>query len=431
MKQSPIRIFLLLGVICISGALITQIFWLQKALQVKGENFDDNVLLSLRRVAEHLDISSTNSIVTMDVVRKVSERTFQLALNDKVDCNFLEFYLRTELSYPNLNVDFDYTVLNAETEKPVFERSVDLKDQNRLYSVSTDLPVFSQGTYNVNIYFPTRSAYIGVKMTIWIFSSFILIVVVIFFVYTIFIILKQFRLVEMQKDFVNNMAHEFKTPISTIAISAETLSGAEIIRNPDRFHNYVNIIKNETNRLRNQVDKLLQIAKMERDRIELHEERIDLHQLISELMPNLSIRLEESKGELTCRLDAKFHTIMADSVHLTNIIYNLIDNAVKYTERDPTIGIKTWTEAEDLVLSVQDNGIGIPPEFHAKIFNKFFRVPTGNVHNVKGFGLGLHYLKLVASAHRWKIKLVSEKNKGSNFMIVIPFVKNGRANAKP
>ena len=425
MKRSPIRIFLILGIISITGALITQVFWLQKALQVKGDNFDNTVLLSLRRVAEHLDVSSTNSVITLDVVRKISDRTFQLAVNDKIDCNILDYYLRTELSYPSLDVDFEYTVIESQTDKPMLKQNVDLKDQRRLYAVSTDLPVFTQGTYNVNIYFPTRSAYIGVKMTIWIFSSFILLVVLCFFFYTIFIILKQFRLVELQKDFVNNMAHEFKTPISTIAISADTLSDPALVKNPDRYHSYVNIIKNETTRLRNQVDKLLQIAKMERDKIELHEEETDLHSLIREVTPNLSIKLNEDNGRVECRLDARQYRIMADRVHLTNIIYNLVDNAVKYTDQDPQIEIDTWNEGEEVMLSIKDNGIGIPKEYQSKVFEKFFRVPTGNIHNVKGFGLGLHYLRLVVNAHKWKIKLESEQNRGSNFMILIPYIKNG------
>jgi len=423
MKSSPIRIFLLLGLISITGALITQLFWLQKAMVEKGNNFDDNVILSLRRVAEHLDVSSTNSIITLEVVRKVSDRTFQLSVYDKVDCNVLEYYLRTELSYPSLDVGFTYYILEAETEKEVFHKDVDLKDQKNLYAVSTDLPVFTQGAHNVLIYFPTRAEYIGVKMTIWIFSSFILLVVTFVFVYTIFIILRQFRLVEMQKDFVNNMAHEFKTPISTINISAETLSHSDILQNPDRLYNYVNIIKNETNRLRNQVDKLLQIAKMESDKIDLHVEEINLHALILELLPNLRIRIDELQGQLVLKLDAKHHLIMADRVHLVNILYNLVDNAVKYTEQAPVIEIHTWTEASELNLSVKDYGIGIAEEYRKKVFDKFFRVPTGNIHNVKGFGLGLHYLKLVVTAHKWKIKLESEINKGSNFIITIPFLK--------
>jgi two-component system phosphate regulon sensor histidine kinase PhoR len=232
----------------------------------------------------------------------------------------------------------------------------------------------------------------------------------------------------MQKDFVNNMAHEFKTPISTIAVSAETISKPDIIERPERLYSYVNIIKNETNRLSNQVDRLLQIAKMESDKIDLHEEKTDLHELIRELLPNLSIRADEQQGRLSLRLDALHHLIMADRVHLINILYSLVDNALKYTERVPSIEIHTWTEGGDLFLSVKDNGIGIAEEHRRKIFDKFFRVPTGNIHNVKGFGLGLHYLKLVVTAHKWKIKVESEKNKGSNFIISIPYLKTEKVN---
>jgi two-component system phosphate regulon sensor histidine kinase PhoR len=188
------------------------------------------------------------------------------------------------------------------------------------------------------------------------------------------------------------MAHEFKTPLSTIAISAETISKPDILDRPDRLQNYARIIKHETQRLRNQVDKLLQMAKMERDKIELHEEEIDLHQLIQEVIPNLSLKVDENGGKLVYKLEANQHVIVADTVHLTNIIYNLLDNAVKYTDKEsPLIEIKTWNEGEDVVFSVKDNGIGISPEYHQKVFEKFFRVPTGNVHDVKGFGLGLHY----------------------------------------
>jgi signal transduction histidine kinase len=136
----------------------------------------------------------------------------------------------------------------------------------------------------------------------------------------------------------------------------------------------------------------------------------------------------EINGKLLLRLDAKYHWIIADRVHLTNIIYNLVDNAIKYTELDPVIELRTWTEANELFFSVGDNGIGIPEEYHKKIFDKFFRVPTGNIHNVKGFGLGLHYLKLVVNGHKWKIKLKSEKNKGSTFIIAIPFIKTESPN---
>ena len=423
MKKLPIRLVLILGIICVTGATMVQVYWVKKALQVKENNFDQNVLLALRRVADHMNPSSGNTINTLEIVHKVSARNFKLNLNDEIDGNTLEYYLRTELSAPGLDIDFSYSITNASTDSSVFKKDVNITETYKLYSIPSDVPTFKNGTYNALISFPTRSAYIGVKMTIWIFSSFILLIVIFFFLYTIFVILKQFRMMELQKDFINNMAHEFKTPISTMSISADVLQKPEIIYQPDRLSVYASIIKSETNRLKNQVDKLLQMARMERDRIELHLEEIDLHQLIQEVIPNFSLKLDEQDAVLHYRLDAKHHMVLADRVHLTNIIYNLLDNAVKYTDHDPLIELSTYNENDDVVLSVKDNGIGIAKEFQHKVFDKFFRVPTGNIHNVKGFGLGLHYLKLVVNTHKWKIKLESEQNKGSNFFISMPYLK--------
>src|SRR6185503_4999661 len=166
--------------------------------------------------------------------------------------------------------------------------------------------------------FPTRSAYIGVKMTIWIFSLLVLAIAVFFFAYSVLVIIRQTRLMEMQKDFINNMAHEFKTPIATISISAETLSDPDIVHQPERMEAYTNIIKNQTERLRTQVDKLLQMAKMERDKVDLTLEELDLHEMIKEVIPNLSLKLDDERGKITYHLDAAHHLIKADKVHLTN-----------------------------------------------------------------------------------------------------------------
>ena len=424
MKKSPLKLVLILGMISITGALITQIFWLRKALQVKESNFDQTVLLSLRRVSERIDYAASNPITVINPVSKISARRFRVEFLDKVDCNILDYYLRTELAYPSLDIDFEYAIHESETDSMLFHQHVDMQQPDQLYLIRSELPTFIGSGFYTEVYFPTRSAYIGVKMTIWIFSFVVLIIAVFFFAYTILVILRQMRLVQMQKDFINNMAHEFKTPISSISISADTLASPEIIYHPERLKAYANIIKTENQRLGNQVDKLLQMAKMERDKVELHLEAIDLHSLIKEVVPNFSLKLEESEGILMYQLDATHHIIEADRVHLTNIIYNLLDNAVKYTDSSPVIELSTRNENEFLLFSVRDNGSGIPAEYIEKVFDKFFRVPTGNIHNVKGFGLGLHYLKLIVNAHKWKINVVSEEGKGSTFTISIPFTRS-------
>jgi two-component system phosphate regulon sensor histidine kinase PhoR len=236
------------------------------------------------------------------------------------------------------------------------------------------------------------------------------------------VILKQKRLSEVQRDFVNNMTHEFKTPIATIDVSADLIANPKILVKPEAIVNYANIIKTQNNRLKSQIEKVLQMAAMDRGKLKLNKEVIDLHQLVQEAVKSFNLK---DQAEITVNLEADdtCKCVMADKVHLTNIIYNLLDNAVKYVDGYPKIKIQTHQVKNQITLSIQDNGIGIGKEHQRKVFEKFFRVPTGNVHNVKGFGLGLNYVKQIVKAHKWKINLASEIGKGSTFTITMPIQK--------
>lgn len=224
----------------------------------------------------------------------------------------------------------------------------------------------------------------------------------------------------MQKDFINNMTHEFKTPISTIAIASETISQPGIVNTPERLFTYSGIIHEEAARLNMQVERVLQTVKAERREFQLNKEKIDLHELIKAIIESFNVNANNKKGEIKLNLSATNCFVIADKHHLTNVIFNLLDNAVKYSDQSPIITISTVNEGNKLLLSVSDNGIGIKKEYLKRIFDKFFRVPSGNIHNVKGFGLGLSYVKSIVKLHRWKIKVNSEPGKGSTFTIIIP-----------
>jgi two-component system phosphate regulon sensor histidine kinase PhoR len=270
------------------------------------------------------------------------------------------------------------------------------------------------------VQFPNREAQILNQMGIWTFSSVVLLLVIVFFAYTLFVILKQKRLSEIQKDFINNMTHEFKTPIATIAVSAEVLKSPDIVHQPERLFNYTTIIENENKRLKQHVERVLQMAKLDKEDFDLKKETINLHEVIQEVVEGMRISLQEKQGTLMLELNASKPEIQADRHHLTNVIYNLVDNAIKYCSNQPAIAIKTMSEGKGIVLEVQDNGIGIGSENQKRIFQKFYRVPTGNVHDVKGFGLGLHYVKQMVEAHRGKITLMSEIGKGCRFQVHLP-----------
>src|SRR5690606_7491550 len=201
------------------------------------------------------------------------------------------------------------------------------------------------------------------------------------------------------KDFINNMTHEFKTPISTIAVSTEVLKDPEIIHQPERLRNYTAIIEKENVRLKQHVERVLQMAQIDKGDFTLTKETVDVHQLLQDALHNASVALQEKKGQIELDIKALKHELKADKLHLTNVFHNLIDNAIKYGNGHTEITIRTTNEENGIAVEVSDNGIGIRTEYLKRIFQKFYRVPTGNVHDVKGFGLGLSYVKTVVEEH--------------------------------
>jgi two-component system phosphate regulon sensor histidine kinase PhoR len=258
------------------------------------------------------------------------------------------------------------------------------------------------------------------EMKIWIFSTVVLLLVIIFFAYALFIILKQKRLSEVQKDFINNMTHEFKTPIATISIAAEVLKNPKIAEQPERLKKYANIILDETSRLKTQVESVLQIAVLSNKEVKLRQEEVDMHQIVEKAMNSIKPVLDMKKGHIAYENTATQGIVCGDVLHLTNIVYNLLDNAAKYCEKIPEIKISIFNKENNIIILVKDNGIGIAKKNQKHIFDRFYRVSTGNIHDVKGFGLGLNYVKLMIKAHKGTIHVTSEIGEGSIFTISLP-----------
>jgi signal transduction histidine kinase len=235
----------------------------------------------------------------------------------------------------------------------------------------------------------------------------------------IFVILQQKRLSEMQKDFINNMTHEFKTPISSINISADVVMDPNIVNDPSRLFTYGSVIKQENNRLNQQVDKVLQIARIESHTFHLKKEPVNINDLIINVVDNC-IANSNRKLVINTDLSDSVGFIDADVLHLTNIFHNLLDNASKYSGKAPIISITSTRNNQYTVIRFSDNGPGISPEYQKRIFQKFYRIPTGNLHDVKGFGLGLYYVNTICKAHQWRIRLESSEGKGATFVIEIP-----------
>lgn len=421
MGRHTIRTVLVLAIISILGILSAQIYWLSILLDIKEKQFNQSMYIALRNVAIRIASFNKSSLVSPNPVNQISSDYFVVNTDSKIDANILEYYLKSEFAERELFVDFEYGIYNCESDKMVYGNYVSFDNNRKASRISTDLPKWSEYSYYFGVRIPSRVSYISNQMGIWIFMTLILAVVVLFFGYTIFVILKQRRLSEVQKSFINNMTHEFKTPISTIAISAEVLLQTQILSNPQRLTNYANIIKSENMRLKSQVEKVLQMAKIEKEKLALKKEDFLLNELLEEISLNMTPKIKEVNGSLELDIAPTQDLILnADRIHLTNVFYNLIDNALKYTERPPEIKITAVRKEKWLHIAVEDNGIGIAKEHQKKVFDQFYRVPTGDVHDVKGFGLGLNYVSLVAKAHRWRLSVESELLKGSIFSVSIP-----------
>ncbi|HRK53650.1 MAG TPA: HAMP domain-containing sensor histidine kinase [Cyclobacteriaceae bacterium] len=421
MSRNSLKIVIILAAISIIGIAVTQIYWVSRALDIRENQFNRDVNTALRNVAAQIfEINKTPSPAN-NPVNQLSTNYFVVAVNGVVDISLLEFLLVNEFEKKNITADFEFGVYDCSDNCMVYGNFISTRSDRKMASI-TDLPTWKDEGYYFGVQFPFLQANLLSQMGIWGFSSAVLLIVVLFFVYTLLAILKQKRLSEIQKDFINNMTHEFKTPIATIAISSEVLKNPGISKEPDRLLKYATVIENESNRLKQQVERVLQMAQLDEKKIELHTERFDVNDLLIEAVQNCALALPGNRGNIELKLNGAQHTIVGDKLHLTNVINNLIDNAVKYNSNEPQIVVRTYNKKNMFCIEVEDNGMGIAPENHNKIFERFYRVPTGNVHNVKGFGLGLNYVKLIVKAHKGSITLDSTLGKGTIFKIFLPVV---------
>ncbi|MEI6141627.1 MAG: HAMP domain-containing sensor histidine kinase [Mariniphaga sp.] len=419
MRHKQIRFVVLLGAFAIIGIIAIQVYFIQNAWNIKEKQFVQTVMIGLKNVAEQMSKYNQTALPHANPIRQLSSNYFVVDLNGVIDANSLEFYLKSEFDKLNLQTDFEYAIYNCQTDKMEYGNYLTQHGNSKQNVLSVNLPKYDQYTYYFGVNFPLmRNTIIG-DMTIWFVFMILLLVSIIFFVYAIFVILQQKRLSEMQKDFINNMTHEFKTPISSINISADVIMNPNIIKDPSRLFTYGSVIKQENNRLNQQVDKVLQIARIENHSFHLKKEYVNVNDLIIKVVDNC---IANSNRKLVINIDLSDTVgfIEADVLHLTNIFHNLLDNASKYSGDAPIISISTLRNSKNVVIRFSDNGPGIKYEFQKKIFQKFYRIPTGNLHDVKGFGLGLYYVKTICKAHQWNIRLESSEGKGATFVIEIP-----------
>ncbi len=357
------------------------------------------------------------------IVTVLEEMMFPRRLLNRFDPSKLDSLIEDELREKGIRLDFDYGIINHTEAR--FVAISDIEKQQELANSQFQATLFPNDVVGdpsiLSLHFPNESGYLSGKIW-WTMSSSggVILIILFCFGYAVRTIYRQKHISEMKNDFINNMTHELKTPIATIGLAAEALQDKSIQTFDAMREKYMGVIKEENTRLASQVEKVLQMALIDKQELKYQYEQIDLHEIITKAISKMSILIESKNGQITTAMTAEKSTIYVDGSHMLNVVLNLVDNAIKYSEDEPKIMIRTQVNRGEMSLSIKDHGIGMTKEEIKHIFQRFYRVPTGNVHNVKGFGLGLAYVKSVVETMNGSVHVDSEPGKGTNFIIKFP-----------
>jgi two-component system, OmpR family, phosphate regulon sensor histidine kinase PhoR len=410
----------LAAAVLIGLIVIVQLYWLTKVYSFEQKQFSTNVVKSLREVFEDLQMNDAPSLSLQQLIYNPEEDYYSFKADTIPPQDSLTHYIRKEFADFDVLTDVKLGAYSSKEKKYVYEDYIPTAASGFHITPALGLPVFSREYDHILLYFPHRSQYILSEMNFWIISSVGLFLSLIGLAISLFYFYRQKFLAEVQKDFVNNFTHEFKTPLAVIRIASDVLAQHDISQKPDRLKRYSSIIQNQTTHLQNQVEKLLKSASAENKKFPIDKESVKPAILIEQALNKLQPLIEQKQAKVELKLENYETNIHADEGHLELAIINILENALKYSST-PHIIVETGKEESDYFISVKDNGIGIEKKYLKNIFKKFYRVPTGNVHDVKGFGLGLNFVKRIIDGHDGRIRVHSVPGIGTEFRLILPF----------
>ena len=445
MKRFRINAVIILGVISVSSILLVQLLWVRKTIEIQStsiaiqqksdslnlKEFSEQTSLALKNVLNIISSAIEDSSDQYGAIKQLNVNQFKVDIIQELDPYYLETLLKKALYNQNIHEDFTFGIYNCFTNQLTFSKLYKFTDDSLYTLVNNDiigldsarLKLKNDGHY-FTVFFPNVQNKLPqntVFLSPWIYISTIVFLVLIFFGFSLATIIKQKRLSEVITDFINNMTHELKTPIATISLSSEMIMRLEAEDDLNKAKKYAGIIFKENKRLETQVERVLNISTLDTENTTLNKISLNFHELLFEVKETFDFNQVANGGKILIENNASVFTIQADPIHITNVVYNLLDNAVKYCTTKPVISITTKNERNHLVIEIKDNGIGIRKEDLKMIFNKFYRVSTGNIHDIKGFGLGLFYVKLIINEHNGSIDVKSKLGEGSTFTIKLPF----------
>ena len=355
-------------------------------------------------------------------------------LTERIELDMLSSFLRQEFQDKGIKIPFRYGVFDNRKKSFVIADGRYTVEDSRSQPTLEGYKNLNNSEYRVGlfqrdkntpgllmVFFPTKNSFLWSSVLKNLIGSIIFTGIILFcFFYTISVIFKQKKVSEMKNDFINNMTHEFKTPIATISLASDSISSPMVINSPDKIRRFTDIIRQENKRMNNQVEKVLQMAQIDRQDFDIKLSDVNLHDVITQAVGYIGLQVEKRDGKVSTNLHATQPTVLGDMTHISNIINNLLDNANKYSPENPEISVATRNVAGGVEVIVSDKGIGMSKEAMKHIFEKFYRVHTGNLHDVKGFGLGLSYVKAMMDAHKGRVEVKSELGKGSSFVLFFP-----------
>ena len=445
MKRFRINAVIILGVLSLSSILLVQLLWVRKTIEIQStstaiqqksdslnlKEFSEQTNLALRNVLNVISNAIEDSSEHYGAIKQLNVNQFKVDIIQELDPYYLETLLKKALYNQNIHEDFTFGIYDCFSNQLTFSKLYKFTDDSLYTLVNNDiigldsarLKLKNDGHY-FTVFFPNVQNKLPqntVFLSPWVYISTIVFLVLIFFGFSLATIIKQKRLSEVITDFINNMTHELKTPIATISLSSEMIMRLENDDDLEKAKKYAGIIFKENKRLETQVERVLNISTLDTENTTLNKKSLDFHELLVEVKDTFDFNQLANGGKILIENNASVFTIQADPIHITNVVYNLLDNAVKYCTTKPFISITTKNERNYLVIEIKDNGIGIRKEDLKMIFDKFYRVSTGNIHDIKGFGLGLFYVKLIINEHNGSIDVKSKLGEGSTFTIKLPY----------
>ncbi|MBD8083434.1 sensor histidine kinase [Chryseobacterium caseinilyticum] len=415
MEIKKLNIIISLGLVAIVGILIAQLLWTRQAYNLENKKFNQTVNIALLEVVEKL--SGAEASFTKSPIQNIANDYYVVNINNEFHPDVLEYYLKTEFTRLQINTNYVYAVYNCHSDKMLYGKYISPETKSSEHK-KISFPKHDNLTYYFSIRFPDKTTYLISSLRFWYLLTFALIIILLVYVYSIYTIIQQKKFSELQRDFINNMTHEFKTPLSSILLATEALNKQQSVAENPKLQTYTSIITSQGLKLNSHVEKILNIAKHDASGFDLKLSKINLYSFIEDILMVIKQKNENIKTELKIDHDL---TVEADEFHFSNVVYNLLDNSLKYCDGIPEIRIFSVKDSKGLYLKFQDNGMGIPQKNMPHIFDKFYRVNSKKSDEVNGFGLGLFYVKKVVQQHHWKISVENNHDSGITTTIFIPF----------